>query len=156
MHKKLILLLLSLVFIIGLVQGCTPQPTTVTKTTSITTTPSPPGLKALVANDIVYINGNDNVYHFKGCSLITNNSIPITMNEATSRNYEVCPICIKAEVDKMYRLEKLAKDGDTVYITNSGSKYHREGCRYLSKSSVPISRSEAEARGYEPCSVCKP
>ena len=43
----------------------------------------------------------------------------------------------------------------TVYITNSGSKYHRDNCRLL-KSRVPISLKDAKARGYEPCKVCKP
>jgi len=45
---------------------------------------------------------------------------------------------------------------DTVYITRTGTKYHRLGCRYLSKSCIPISRSAAIAQGYTPCSVCKP
>jgi len=35
-------------------------------------------------------------------------------------------------------------------------KYHRDGCRYLSKSKIPISLSDAQAQGYEPCSVCRP
>lgn len=43
----------------------------------------------------------------------------------------------------------------TVYITKSGSKYHVDGCRYLSKSKIPISLSEAKAK-YSPCSVCNP
>lgn len=43
----------------------------------------------------------------------------------------------------------------TVYITKTGAKYHRDGCRYLSKSRIPISLSDAK-RGYEPCSVCNP
>lgn len=42
----------------------------------------------------------------------------------------------------------------TVYITKTGSKYHRLGCRYLSKGSIPISLEDAKARGYTPCSVC--
>lgn len=42
----------------------------------------------------------------------------------------------------------------TVYITNSGSKYHRSGYRYLKKSKIPISLSDAQARGYTACSVC--
>jgi len=46
--------------------------------------------------------------------------------------------------------------GDIVYITQTGKKYHRAGCRYLKKSSIPITRQEAIARGYTPCSVCKP
>lgn len=44
----------------------------------------------------------------------------------------------------------------TVYITKTGSKYHRLGCRYLSKSCIPISLEDAKARGYAPCSVCGP
>ena len=46
--------------------------------------------------------------------------------------------------------------GTTVYITNTGEKYHRSGCRYLSKSKISISLSKAKAEGYTPCSVCKP
>lgn len=44
----------------------------------------------------------------------------------------------------------------TVYITNSGAKYHSDGCRYLAKSKKPISLSEALNKGYEPCSKCSP
>lgn len=43
----------------------------------------------------------------------------------------------------------------TVYITRTGTKYHRAGCRYLSKSAIPISLEQAKAR-YSPCSVCRP
>lgn len=44
----------------------------------------------------------------------------------------------------------------TVYITNDGKKYHAAGCRYLRKSSIPISLKDAKSKGYEPCSVCNP
>lgn len=43
----------------------------------------------------------------------------------------------------------------TVYITKTGAKYHRIGCRYL-KSVIPIDKGEAVRIGYEPCKVCKP
>jgi len=46
--------------------------------------------------------------------------------------------------------------GGTVYITRTGSKYHRSGCRYLSRSKIAISRSSAISRGYGACSVCRP
>lgn len=46
--------------------------------------------------------------------------------------------------------------GATVYITDTGEKYHRAGCQYLRKSSHPISLSEAKAEGYTPCSKCDP
>lgn len=43
----------------------------------------------------------------------------------------------------------------TVYVTRTGAKYHTGGCRYLSKSKIPISLNEAKGR-YSPCSVCNP
>lgn len=44
----------------------------------------------------------------------------------------------------------------TVYITETGHKYHRSGCRYLSRSCYSISLDGAQTRGYSPCSVCRP
>jgi hypothetical protein len=46
-------------------------------------------------------------------------------------------------------------EGVTVYVTKSGTKYHRDNCRYLSNSKKAISLDEASAR-YSPCKVCKP
>jgi competence protein ComEC len=42
-----------------------------------------------------------------------------------------------------------------VFVTKTGAKYHRDGCRYLSKSKISISLSDAKS-GYGPCSVCNP
>jgi len=44
----------------------------------------------------------------------------------------------------------------TVYTTNSGSKYHVDGCSSLRKSKIPISLSDAKASGLTPCSKCHP
>ena len=44
----------------------------------------------------------------------------------------------------------------TVYITETGAKYHRSGCQYLSKSCIPIDLEDAKDRGYTPCSKCNP
>jgi hypothetical protein len=43
----------------------------------------------------------------------------------------------------------------TVYVTRTGAKYHRDGCRYLSRSKIPMSLAEASKR-FAPCKVCKP
>ena len=43
----------------------------------------------------------------------------------------------------------------TVYVTKTGGKYHRAGCRYLSRSSIPIDLTAASRR-YSPCSACRP
>lgn len=44
----------------------------------------------------------------------------------------------------------------TVYVTKSGKKYHRGSCSYLRRSKIPISKTDAQARGYSPCSRCSP
>ena len=44
----------------------------------------------------------------------------------------------------------------TVYVTQSGKKYHVSGCKYLSKSKTAISLTDAKSRGYTPCSKCHP
>lgn len=45
---------------------------------------------------------------------------------------------------------------DTVYVTNTGDKYHAGGCRFLKKSRIPIERKEAQRLGKAACKVCKP
>lgn len=42
-----------------------------------------------------------------------------------------------------------------VYVTKTGAKYHRSGCRYLSRSMIPIDLDSAK-QGYGACSVCSP
>ena len=44
-------------------------------------------------------------------------------------------------------------DTEIVYVTKSGKKYHKAGCGYLNKSSLPISLKDAKEK-YTPCSKC--
>ena len=44
----------------------------------------------------------------------------------------------------------------TVYITNTGTKYHTPGCRYLDESRIQTDLSDAKQKGYKPCRVCNP
>lgn len=46
-------------------------------------------------------------------------------------------------------------DDTVVYVTDTGTKYHRDGCSYL-HSSHPMTIQQAEAAGYGPCSRCRP
>ena len=43
-----------------------------------------------------------------------------------------------------------------IFRTTTGKKYHKESCRYLSNSKIPISIAEAQDKGLGPCGVCKP
>ncbi len=47
-------------------------------------------------------------------------------------------------------------DNDTVYVTKTGEKFHRNGCRYLRKTKIALKKGEAVRMGYTPCKVCKP
>lgn len=44
----------------------------------------------------------------------------------------------------------------TVYITDTGSKYHRGSCSYLRSSKHSISKNSAISQGYTACSRCNP
>jgi micrococcal nuclease len=44
---------------------------------------------------------------------------------------------------------------EVVYVTKTGTKYHRAGCRALAKSATAIRLAEV-AGNYEPCRVCDP
>ena len=43
-------------------------------------------------------------------------------------------------------------NGSIVYITASGTKYHFDGCSYLTESKPAVSLSKAKEQGYLPCS----
>ena len=44
----------------------------------------------------------------------------------------------------------------TVYVTNSGGRYHLDGCSSLSRSKIAVTLNEAANSGYTACGVCKP
>ena len=50
-----------------------------------------------------------------------------------------------------------AADGaTTVYVTDTGSCYHSDGCRYLSESKIATTLEFAVNAGYRGCSKCSP
>lgn len=56
---------------------------------------------------------------------------------------------------QQYREESEAEP-ETVYITKSGSKYHRADCIYTKdKETIAVRRADAE-RNYTPCIICRP
>lgn len=44
----------------------------------------------------------------------------------------------------------------TVYVTDTGERYHRADCQYLRYSKHAVSLKEAKRQGYTPCKVCRP
>jgi micrococcal nuclease len=48
-----------------------------------------------------------------------------------------------------------ANSDEIVYVTRTGTKYHRAGCRYLARSQIPMALKDA-VKQFGPCSVCQP
>ena len=107
----------------------------------------------------VYITETGEKYHRDGCKYLSKSRIPISLSEAVSEGYGACSVCkpplLETAPTVTEKSAQVEQEEVTVYITKTGSKYHRAGCRYLSKSSIPISLSDAKSR-YSPCSVCNP
>lgn len=64
------------------------------------------------------------------------------------------PVTIPAQKNTDAEIKQTSKT--TVYITKTGQKYHSDGCRYLSRSRIPVDLDVAIKSGYTPCSVCTP
>jgi hypothetical protein len=43
---------------------------------------------------------------------------------------------------------------EIVYVTRTGTKYHKDGCQYLSHSKIEMELNDAIAQGYTKCSKC--
>jgi hypothetical protein len=54
------------------------------------------------------------------------------------------------------KLDDISKIQKIVYITRTGEKYHKESCRYLRLSKIPVELNDETKSSYEPCKVCKP
>ena len=66
--------------------------------------------------------------------------------------------CAEYELNKSYKQYTSAEQDttDTVYVTQSGKKYHRINCQHVrNKKCTAISRSKA-VKKYFPCSKCRP
>ena len=50
----------------------------------------------------------------------------------------------------------VAGAGDMVRVCPGGHYYHRPGCKRVQKPTKPITRAEAERKGWKPCPTCKP
>ena len=50
----------------------------------------------------------------------------------------------------------LRNEEQTIFVTRTGKKYHRDGCQYLRQSKKKIEISAALNKGYTPCKVCRP
>ena len=91
------------------------------------------------------------LYHKYNCSKFKADAFYIyNIDQASSEGFSPCYEC--SELDNtIVNKEK----SEIVYITETGSKYHKSYCSYL-KSKKPITKKEAINKGYSACSRCNP
>lgn len=54
-----------------------------------------------------------------------------------------------------FLLSAVKLKAQTVYITESGKKYHAKNCSIVKTGKKGIELAEAKKQGYEPCKSCK-
>lgn len=93
----------------------------------------------------------------KGTVIVICNGENITVqNIDTLAQPNAPPTDTAEEAEEQQTTESKAVQSETVYITKTGTKYHRDGCRFLSKSKIAVLLEEIDMEKYTPCSVCNP
>ncbi len=106
----------------------------------------------------VWITSSGTRYHTEDCSVLKDSGRSIPLAEALDKNMTPCSKCHPDEEDAAAATESEAavSTAGTVWVTESGTKYHREGCSSIRNGAVEITYEAAIARGLEPCGICKP
>lgn len=89
------------------------------------------------------------------CALLAVLAIAVCIHILPSQNANTdTPIEVEQSVPQENVVHDTAET--TVYITNSGKKYHLPECRYIKNKTnvIECSMSEAINMGYHPCKVC--
>lgn len=63
-------------------------------------------------------------------------------------------VVVRGEMPSPTNIISYYKNEEIVYVTESGSKYHKDGCSYLKSSKIMISLEQALMEGRQPCSKC--
>lgn len=63
-------------------------------------------------------------------------------------------IVVNGDMPSPTNLASYYANEDIVYVTKSGSKYHKENCSFLKSSKIMISLEQAVKEGKKPCSKC--
>lgn len=111
------------------------------------------GAKILIDNNEFFpkdANGDDvEIFIYNGTTYVPIRAVTELFGKTISYDGETNTISISSK--------EMPKEEESVvvYVTETGSKYHRSGCRYLDESQYSVSLSEA-VKYYTPCSVCNP
>jgi hypothetical protein len=163
MNKKFnfLVIIFSFLIIINLFSGCSQEKNSTNENKSNITKKNVSEITNENKQDSEKTSTIDTTSEYKETATAT---ITIPVSKTTSVITTHVPISTKKAVTKVptsapviasTTSNQIEKQSRTVYITNTGSKYHRDGCRYLRQSKIPISIDEA-VKNYTPCSICNP
>lgn len=107
----------------------------------------------LLGTIVVSSNGTDITVNKNPNTAIAVVTVPVP---APTPTHTPTPIPVPVPIPAPAPVVEQPTIADVVYITETGKKYHKNGCRYLKDSKIEISLSDAQSQGYEPCGVCNP
>ena len=120
----------------------------------------------------VWYTSGGQFYHQESCANIKDSPTKArhNINAALEAGRQPCPDCMYPPTTATNPIEsqepvasssqpeqweqRETTQGVTVYITDTGGKYHRSGCHHLRYSCHDIDINEAERLGYTSCSHC--
>ncbi len=85
-------------------------------------------------------------YHVVDCPYIKVNARQMLLTDSIRRRYEACSLCDPQGLP----------NGSLIYcFPRAGKVYHRASCTQVDRYVVSMSVTEAEKKGYTPCSKCE-
>ena len=104
----------------------------------------------------VYATKRGKKYHKENCRFIKNRDAQkIDMEEAKVKGLGPCGSCFGKTEEITKKETKNEKNDGLVYVTKSGKKYHKPGCRLIkSKDTSGLVIDEAESKSFTPCGKC--
>ena len=84
-------------------------------------------------------------YHGENCTYVKASVSRRILSSSLRRRYDACALCGSQELSA----------GSVVFcFSGENTAYHKGTCRSIKRRTIVIDQSEAEARGYRPCSKC--
>lgn len=84
-------------------------------------------------------------YHSENCTYVKASVSPEVLTESLKKKYDSCGLCSSKDIP----------EGTIVFCFKSeNTAYHRGNCSSIDRHTAVIDKSEADKRGYRPCSKC--
>lgn len=84
-------------------------------------------------------------YHGEGCTYVKASAAPAALTSSIKKNYGACSLCDSGNM----------KTGSIIFcFKGDDTAYHRGTCSCIVRHTAIVDKTDAEKRGYTPCSKC--